>query len=293
MRSRRKRKAVKQDNGNRFNYVVIIDSIPIGEYNTAKRLHEDLVTTKTAFEDTPGVAYVRIENLKQLTDIFYDLQKKCKIDGLLPLLHFELHGGENGIQLADGTLISWELVNIEFTKINKLMKLNLMVVFACCYGGTFIQSITLSKPAPVWGLIGPEEEISAGNLEADFGSFYRTLYSTRSPSKAIEVLNKETSQTPYYRTTAEQFFYRVWKSYKKLEFTESKMDGRLIRLREQIKLARPMIPPPSVSELDSVLREQEPQNFETFRNTYFMYEEFPENRKRFKVTYEKAESYEK
>jgi len=275
---------------NRFNYVVILDSIPAGDLNTARRLHEDIETCAAAYSPTPGIAYLRVENQSSLFDYLEQLRLQNVQNHAFPLLHIESHGYEDGLQLADRSLVSWESLKEALIPLNVAMRLNLMVVLASCFGGAFIKALRLSDRAPVWGLIGPTQAVSFGEVETHFGTFYRKLFSTGSPREAVDALNQVSRPGIYLRTTAEGFFYRVWRRYKEEQCTPRKLKARARRMRERAK-AQKMGPLLKVSEFKERLIRQEPEEFNKFRDTYFMCDLYPENQHRFSVTYKKAEAF--
>ena len=269
---------------------MILDSIPEGELNTARKLFEDLDMCATAYSPTPGIAYLRVENEYQLFDYLEQLRGQNEQNHAFPLLHIESHGYEDGLQLADRSLVSWEHLKKGLIPLNVSMRLNLMVVLASCFGGALTKSLNLSDRAPVWGLIGPTQEVSVGEVERDFGTFYRTLFSTGSPKTAMDELNKVASQDLYYRTTAEGFFYKVWQSYKEKLCTSGKLKVRARRMRKRAKRLK-ISPLPTAVEFKKRLVREEPGAFNKFRDCYFMCDLYPDNQDRFSVTYEKAEAF--
>lgn len=274
---------------NRFNTVVIIDSIPAGELNTARRLHEDLEVYKALPESTPGVVYEQVGSVQALEEFLAHLRAEVSRTNAYPLLHVEAHGSAEGLQLADGSTMTWECLKGPLVSLNTVMRLNLMLVLASCFGGTFVQTLDISDRAPVWGLIGPTREVEAGQLEADFGSFYRTLYSTSSPQLAIEKLNASASSKLYYRTTAKEFFYIVWSNYKNQHCSKTDLEIRARRMFKKAK--REKLPRhPSVGGFKRLLSSKESKVFDIFRDQYFMCDLFPEHQERFGVTYDEAEA---
>lgn len=273
---------------NRLNYIVIIDSIPVGESNTAFRLYEDIETAVVAYEHVPPVNYVRIESNEEFLDVLSQLCNKTINSNQYPLLHIECHGAMQGIQLANGSCLTWEQVREGLTPLNVATRLNIMVVFSACYGGAFASSMRLSDRAPLWGLIGPTREVYPDELEADFGRFYRALYSTSSPSKAIATLNEGIKENLYWRKTSEAFFLDVWARYKETYCTETVLAQRGHNMKEKA-VARGLFPIKTEEEYAQILIDKEPVLFDKYRDIYFMYDLFEENRNRFPITYEQAE----
>ena len=126
----------------RFNCIVILDSIPAGEFNTAKRLYEDVEICAAAYSPTPGIAYLRVENESSLFDYLRQFQLQNEQNDAFPLLHIESHGYEDGLQLANRTLVSWERLKEALIQLNVAMRLNLIVVLASCFGGSVNESVT-------------------------------------------------------------------------------------------------------------------------------------------------------
>lgn len=272
---------------NRFNTVVIVDSIPDGQMNTALRLWDDLRDISNEFSPVPRIEYCRVESADDLARTIDAICVRVRSEEIHPLVHMEAHGDENGLELALGARVDWTHVKEMLIPLNVAMGLNLLLVLAACQGGTFIKSIRLADRAPVWGLIGPTNELSVARVQADFGAFYKTMFKTLSPSEAIEALNSNAPTGLYFRTTAEGLFYKAWRLYKDEHCTEEQLRVRAKRMYRRAK-NEGMNPLPSVGQLRRRLLRTEPASFNKFRDKYFMYDLFPEHATRFAVTYQTA-----
>lgn len=279
-------------NKNCLNAVVILDAIPDGELNTAKRLKEDLEDLANFIVNGLRVRYARVETLDSLEAFLSDVLCEIHETNLLPLLHLEGHGltNEDDFVLLDGKHCTWSELKELITPLNIATGLNLILVMATCYGGSFAKAILTIDRAPVWGLIGPKHSISAGQIQCDFGAFYRIFFETSSGSKAIDVLTANASRGLYYMTSAEWFFYDVWKGYKK-NLCSKKMIRK--RAQDMYKKSKAMNLPktPSIGQLKRMITKDEKSFFEKYRDKYFMYDLYSHNRSRFHVTYEEAEHY--
>jgi hypothetical protein len=145
---------------NRFNAVVILDAIPEGELMTARRLKEALEDIASYNVSGLRVRYMCVQTLEQLEASFSSVLREIKEAGLLPLIHLEGHGfdDESGLKLPDGPHCPWSKLKELITPLNVAMGLNLMLVMATCYGGSFATAIRTTDRAPLWGLIGPTRE---------------------------------------------------------------------------------------------------------------------------------------
>ena len=275
-----------------FNTIVILDAIPEGELNTARRLREDLEDISYYIAQNLIVRYYRINNISDLELGINEIWKEIKAEGIKPWLHLEGHGisDESGFVFANKTTAcSWTKLKKIITPINIELNLNLMLILATCFGGSFASAIETTDRAPVLGLIGPAREVTAGEIQSAFSIFYKTFFTTLSLGQALDALDQETSSGLYYRITAEKFFYLVWSSYKRNYCTEEALDERAKRLHQQCQ--RMNLPKHvSVRQIKQDLQVRDSDFFKKFRDTYFMHDLFEENKERFPVTYEQAES---
>ena len=276
----------------KFNAVAILDAIPVGELNTARSLKEDLLDISNYKVDGLQVYYFRIETMGTLEAAISVIMSEIENNGLIPWLHLEGHGlsDESGFLLAGGTSCSWLKLKELITPLNVRLNLNLILILATCFGGSFARAIYTIDRAPVLGLIGPMREIKIGEIKDGFLNFYKTFFESYSLKKALVALESCTLKNTYYRTTAERFFYAVWSNYKTIHCTEQKIKERAQQIYQKVKMSSPS-QAESVEKFEKLIREQESTSFEKYRDTYFMYDLDNSNRNRFPITYEKAEKF--
>ena len=276
----------------RFSGIAILDAIPNGELNTARRLRENLEDVAAYCVEGLQVRYFRVATLHELERAIAVLGEDVKSSGLRPWLHFEGHGSryEDGFVTADGSPCSWTQLKELITPLNIATNFNLLLVLATCFGGSFARAIRATDRAPLLGLIGPTREISIGEVEIDFAAFYETFFQTSSLKEAVSALTARASSDLYFRTTAQRFFYDIWARYKRHECTEEKIAERARRMYREAK-SQKLASTPSVGRLKRSIRSAESVLFEKYRDTYFMYDLNASNRTRFPVTYQAAEKY--
>ncbi|GBC61309.1 hypothetical protein DENIS_2269 [Desulfonema ishimotonii] len=273
---------------NLFNSIVIIDFIPDGEINTARRLLEDLDTNARPFAEELQTDYFRTESLSEFKNVIQELILNLQTKRIFPLLHFEGHGltDKSGIAFPNGNICSWIEFNQIITPLNIAMGLNLMIVMATCYGSSLAKFIQVNEKAPLWGLIGPTEEIYPPKLQGDFLSFYRTFFEKSSTSLAINALNSTSSENFYFRTTAKEFFIHVWRRYKQDFFTDENILKRARKMYRDEK-SKNTQRVQSVGYYKRLLKNTniEKNIFDKIRETYFMYDLYPSNKSRFSISY--------
>jgi hypothetical protein len=269
---------------NRFNQIIVVDSIPTGDGNTARRLFEDLEINAIAYAPTPAVHHVRVENGDQLIQFILECRQCSVKQDFMPMLHIECHGNEDGFELADGSFVDWAELKGPITELNIAMHLNLLITVAACTGGALAKVVRMSDRAPFWGLIGPTESLAAEDLEKAYRAFYLTLLSTHSPAKAMEALDVASKPGLFWRTTVQKLFETGWAVYKKEYCTDEAIEDRARRMRDRA-MQLSIKPLPTIAELKGRLASHEPAAFERFRNTFFMCDLFPEHSGRFQVKY--------
>jgi hypothetical protein len=269
---------------NRFNQILVVDSIPTGELNTAKRLVEDLNTYATAYSPTPAVKYVRVETGDELIEQIYRCRKDVMDADIIPMLHIECHGNEDGFQLADDSSVYWEELKLPITELNVATQLNLMIAVAACTGGALAKMLRMSDRAPFWGLIGPTKKIQVAYLEKAYRALYLTLFSTKSPAKAIEAMDAATEPGLFWRTTAQGLFEKGWAGYKEKYCTPEALEARVKRMQDSFTQLSGK-PPRTQEELRILLVKHEPKAFERYRSTFFMCDLFPDHQTRFPIRY--------
>ncbi|TAK92403.1 MAG: hypothetical protein EPO06_00905 [Burkholderiaceae bacterium] len=269
---------------NRFNQILVVDSIPTGEYNTAKRLFEDLETYATAYSPSPAVRYVRVENAAEFFQCVLMSKNDAEGRDIIPMLHIECHGDEDGFQFADGSLADWDELKVPITELNVATGLNLMVAVAACTGGALAKVMRMGDRAPFWGLIGPTRTLTAGELEKVYAALYLTLLSTKAPANAVQAMDQATTPGLFWRTTSQDLFEKVWRSYKSEHCTAAALEMRGRRMMERLRESG-VSPLPSMDELMKRFISHEPIAFERYRQTFFMCDLFPEHSNRFPIEY--------
>lgn len=267
---------------NRFNQILILDSIPDGEVNTARRLAEDISTFANAYPPSPDVAFVRVESADQFLETLSECAIQAREYGIIPMLHVECHGCEQGFQFADDSILNWPEIKGPITNLNIATQMNLMVAVAACTGGAIAKTVSLSDRAPFWGMIGPTDDLYPNELETAFRALYTTLLRTKSPAEAVNAFESASQPGKYWRSTAQGLFLKGWAAYKTTYCTEKMLQSRAKRMVAECR-RRGRVPLPTAEEMRQRLSVYEPTAFERFKRSFFMEDLFPEQAGRFSV----------
>ncbi|MDF1697632.1 MAG: hypothetical protein P1U56_17435 [Saprospiraceae bacterium] len=213
-----------------------------------------------------------------------------------PHIHLECHGSDYGICLKNNIRLTWDNLSELTTEINGLTGNNLVISMALCFGGHFTISLlnrlnasTVSR-APALAIIGPEKEISFGQLENGFSYFFDTFLTTRNLDKAVESLNinskykgKFIYQTceSMYKSLSEYFIKNSLKQKLSSNENLNKSIGELLRAYQN-KTGKGA----TNKQLDLLKQKMlEKETYlgiiEDMRNTYFWIDKYPNNESRF------------
>lgn len=268
------------DNSSSFNRLVVIDSIPADEQNTAVALRDAVNAVVASQAAAPAIEYKRVESAKEFRQFLLGLCAEVGSGASVPMLHVECHGNDDGLGFADQSFASWADLKGPLGELNVATRLNLMVAVAACTGAAIGKAITLKDRAPFWGLIGPTQEIYNDELESGFVALYTKLFETGSPQLALEALRSSNSPGMYWCKTAQGLFEAGWRHYRKTQCTPERMMERAQRMLDTLKSRRPG-PYPPLEDLKKRLEDGEPAGYERFAATFFMHDLYPENVQRF------------
>jgi hypothetical protein len=274
------------------NILYIIDSIPENQLNTARQLRDDLEAIKSSVNSrgnkTFGIELTRLRSRDEVLCFFDNLVVSSDVN---PILHFECHGDESGLEFADKSFASWQEIKPYFQAINQACKCNLFITLASCNGANLISTVQPGARSPFCGMLGAIDPISAENAQRSFAIFYSTLIHTRDGSQALSNLlsiNSPSGSPRYYFRSAEEFFKIVYKGYLEDHCNEKIIWYRARRLR-------PLLHPQArrrltLQDIVIMLKHKSSYGFEDMKRYFFFEDLYPANSTRFDLTLEQVKS---
>lgn len=269
---------------NRFSRIIIVDSIPKGERNTAEELRDDLRTAAAANPPAPSIEYERVESADELLRLLTRLRDDVRGGSSIPMLHIECHGDGEGFGMADDSLIDWPDLKQPFTDLNVATELNLFVSVAACTGGAIAKVISMGDRAPLWGLVGPTKPMYPSELSAAFGTLFRTLLQTKSAAGAFQAMEATSAPGTYWCASAQGLFEKGWQTYMAQHSTPEALELRAVRMTEALQKLRPP-PYPSLEELKLRVKRLEPISYDRYVRTFFMHDLYPSHSARFPLKF--------
>ena len=263
--------------------VWLLSSVREGDGNLVRYLDESSLQSVRLAKPSLAVQLISIWGREDLYAALEHIRESAQL-GLSPLVHFDMHGNEHGIELANSDYVTWGEMYEEIVDINIASRLNLVLTVSSCYGGLLARATKLTSAAPFFALIGPVGETTFGAAISAYDAFFNTLFDGGELDSAFIELEKSVPASEHYQLiTAGHVFSLGWSAYLKDLQDSGKMTLRVNRMAEEAvrltgcknliskfrKIAR--------TELKHGVSEA----FEDMKCRFFMLDSFPENVERF------------
>ena len=272
-----------------FNKLWVIESLLEGDLKTGQNLVDNQLAQAKRSQPDLIVSLERPDTKKRFLKLLGEIRDQTQNDGLYPMLHFECHGCPDGLVTASDELVAWDDLRETLIEINYACRLNLVITLAACNGAHLIRVATKLDKAPFWAIIGTEVEVTAGNVEHDFGAFYSTFFKSLDGDAAVAALNKGNSGSDrqYHFWSAAGLFLRAYARYHKVYCVGK---GRRERVENIVTQAmqNPNIRSRGVSWARKKVKEglsNGEMYFNKKKERFFFIDQFPENAQRFPLTY--------
>lgn len=263
-----------------YDSIHILESLRDGDLKTGSDLADHLEYGPHKVK----VRFRRPSTKSEFLECLADVATEARTGNHSPLIHIEAHGATPGLELSSGEFMLWSEMSDVLTGINVVSRLNLFVLMAACQGSHLTQIVQPIARAPVWGLVGPMRDITAGEIQTDFRAFYDEFFMSRNGRRALERLNNApVGPTWRYAYFTARFLFRiVFQEYLKACATPTALKEREDLLVRQIVGERPA--PAELRESLRAALANHDVHFQRMRREFFMIDLFPENDKRFPLT---------
>lgn len=153
-----------------------------------------------------------------------------------------------------------------------------------------MQLIKTDNPAPFWGFIGSFDQIQVSDLLIRYNEFYDVFLRNYNLDEAVQKLHEANPSVPstYQFINSEDTFKNINKKYFKEKFSEAQIK---LRFEDGLKQVKWNIKDKNLKNKYSIkfrieLLKSKKDYFEKHKETFFMFDTFPENKNRFQVNYE-------
>ncbi|GEM_PF-3215546 len=266
-----------------FNKIHVFQSVRPGDRKTGEELYDEIIQPlKRKHPRLLGSLHI-LTDKRSFFDILENVvAKEAREEQVFPILHFDMHGNSHGLELTSGEFVSWADLKSYFISISILTNINVLAVMSCCYGAYLVDIIRPSERCPLFAVIGPSHNITFQSASNSFPLFYNTFFDTRSGNEAVRALNAENNgEYSYYN--AEFLFIKGCNRYYTDLADENRLQKRIDNIMKEAKI--PLDDSKKRQELKDKILDYRPF-FERFRTYFFMIDLYPENEKRFPITFE-------
>jgi hypothetical protein len=272
-----------------FNKLWVLESLAAGELKTGRSLVEGPLATAAANHIELKIEYRIPSSKKEFLEVL-DLVREEAAKGEGPMLHFECHGSEGGLELENGEFVQWQDLRDRLIAINRACRTHLIIAVAACDGAHLINVAAVLDRAPFWAIIATEGVISAGALERDFGNFYRELFSSMNGDAAIGALNQGlTDEKRRFKfISSAGLFARAYRKYHERYCVGRARQERVEELVTQ-KMAQSADKELVIGEVRKKIKQElanHDKHFDQLKRRFFFIDEFPENEERYCFTRE-------
>lgn len=170
-------------------------------------------------------------------NILFKIKEKVISQVVNPVIHLEMHGSKEGLQVTNYEIITWQELQPILIELNVLCKNNLFLTMATCYGGYIYNAISPKLQSPFWGFVGPFETVDEDEILADFTNFYFEFLNSLDLNKAIEALHKqnEPNASKFKFQNIEFSFQLVYKNYEKKHLTLERVEERVAEIEKECR----------------------------------------------------------
>jgi len=210
--------------------IVIIESLRDGEEKTGTKIFNEIIKYKVFENHNLSRKIFNINTKKEFFDVFDIIIGDAK-NKKFPILHFETHGSEDGIQLASYEIVTWNELLEKTRELNIVLKNTLVVILGMCFGNTLIAKINPSDRAPFKAIIGTFDKISVWELLIAFDEFYNNYFFSFLLDESVDKMNQilEKDNPTFFVLTSDFCFDEMLSSERDPDFFQRMVNDFAIR----------------------------------------------------------------
>lgn len=156
----------------------------------------NLVTTRASFEDA-------------LSNRLAVAIAKRKVP---PILHFSMHGSEQGIALTDGTFLQWSELKGSVAPLMNYMQGALIICMSSCYGISALQLAMTEEDHPFWSLITHSNKADWADAAVAFTCFYHLLFKGNTVDHCVNTMRAASGDNRFGKVDGHEI-QETWVSY--------------------------------------------------------------------------------
>jgi len=265
--------------------VWIIEWLPSTDQRTGWDLHEWIQKQRPKWSH-----YTECSKKKDVLSSIEQATILAKKYNMIPVLHIEAHGNQDGLGCPDDNgqieLLSWDELTESLQELNLATGCNLVFVVAACIGFAGIQALVRGPRAPAIAIVGPDAEIGVGHLFEGTKEFYRR-WMDKDPNLTdiVKSASRETGSVAFDWEPFAVLAYDALAEHLIISMREDQQHMRKCRIR-QLMINKTCGSEEEIEKKLSLLSPsfQKPL-IQNMWDEMFMIDLYPENEKRFGVNW--------
>ena len=273
----------------KFNKIYVIESLKEDEHKTGKELYEDIIRRRQMSNSDRFISeYKPINNKIEYKALLSEIEKECS-NGILPILHFEIHGfsDKSGLALNNNESINYLELAEDLSRINIKTGNNLFLTLAVCHGAYLLETIKIDKPAPYLSFLGSFEKINNDDILYRYSEFYNEFLMNFNLYSSLKIFFDANliEENKFSFIDTEETFKTVYKNYllentskqgiqKRIEDSITENNLTLNSRQQKRKFGR---------DFEKQVNQTKQKYYTEHKDIFFMTKEFPHNEERFKL----------
>ena len=213
-----------------YSHIYVIESLRPDDDETGTELFNDVIRPRMMQKGLENQCeLIRVNTKQEFLDAI-EYIRQMEIHQLAnPIIHFEMHGDENGLQLGNNDCIDWPELQFFLLQLNGICGNNLFVSMATCYGGYIYKTINPAAWTPFWGFAGAFDEVFEDEVILNYSAFYNEFLQSGDFNRAIDALNSANpgGHSPFRFMNTEYVFQRAYERYGVFHLTPERIDQRV------------------------------------------------------------------
>lgn len=263
--------------------VWIIEWLHSNDRKTGHLLHSWLQQQRPGWS-----AYFRCSSKADILAAIERAAVRVRQSRIVPVLHLEAHGDDQGLEGPCGTggaeLLSWDELADPLQHLNLATGCNLVVLVAACTGFAGIKAFYRGPRAPAVALIGPTNTLNESELLNGTKEFYRRWRDHDARlSEIVASVSRETGPVAFEMEPFALLAFEAMVKSLLISLRPEEQNRRTERLRQRVQDALALSAADVENQLSVLPAIPPAEDLQLIWDTLFMIDLWPENRERFGV----------
>lgn len=253
-------------------HIFVLESLKKEDPKTGERIHEFLD------EENISNKFHRFRTKEELFELLDIIQMKVVTEDILPFIHFDCHGNDDGIAAINDNdyleFIAWGEILDKFIEIYKSSKKKSVISMSSCEGFNATKLVAKGKPCPYDYICGSFEKIKFDDSFNAFSTFYKNIEEGIDIFEAAVGIHNDPTlcHMNFMAIDSYTLFSTMIDNYKKEQLSQEVLSKRKLHLLEELLKTHPI---PNKEQLDYLDRacsvEGQEEILQNYQNVFFSF----------------------